>query len=580
MKTIRGADALCHTLRAAGVTRIFTLSGNHIMPVFDAALDAGIELIHVRHEAAAVHMADAYARLTGKPAVALVTGGPGHANAVPALYTAQMSESPVVLLSGHAPNDQVGMGSFQEMRQAEMAAPVTKAAWTAASADTLSADMLRALREAASGRPGPVHVSLPTDALESATGTRPETVGAQHFQGNDALRAAPTMPLGDTTAASLLAWLAGGKQPLILTGPATLTRAGRVKLQALEDACGVPVTGMESPRGVNDPALGGFAQMLAQADRVLLIGKKVDFTLKLGKAFAAACGLMQVDAEEVELARARHALGARLAGQFQADAFSAIAALIDAAGVAGAPAPRSGWCDEVASALRYRPAAWDGATSTLPQRLHPVQVCRPLQSILDRHADAVLVSDGGEFGQWAQACLTAPQRIINGPAGAIGSALPFALGARMALLDIAGARGLTQANPLSKQTATPPVIALMGDGTFGFHPAEFDTAVRYNLPFVAIVGNDARWNAEYQIQLKSYGAQRLVGCELLPTRYDQVAIAFGGHGELVTEAAQLLPAVERAIASGKPACINVMMEGVPAPVVTLAQAARRERPNA
>ncbi len=555
MQSNRGADALCQTLRAAGVTRIFTLSGNHIMPVFDAALDAGIELIHVRHEAAAVHMADAYARLTGKPAVALVTGGPGHANAVPALYTAQMSESPVVLLSGHAPNDQAGQGSFQEMRQAEMAAPVTKAAWTAASADSLGGDGLRALREAASGRPGPVQVSLPTDALESSTSTRPETVGAQHFQGNDAMRAAPTMPLGDVTAASLLVWLAGGKQPLILTGPATLTRAGRAKLQALEEACGVPVIGMESPRGVNDPALGAFAQMLAQADRVLLIGKKVDFTLKLGKAFVAACGLMQVDAEEVELARARRALGARLAGQFQADAFSAITALIDAANAPAARAPRSGWRDEVASALRYRPAAWDRAASALPDRLHPVQVCRPLQSILDRHADAVLVSDGGEFGQWAQACLTAPQRIINGPAGAIGSALPFALGARMAL---------------PANSAATPVIALMGDGTFGFHPAEFDTAVRYNLPFVAIVGNDARWNAEYQIQLKSYGAQRLVGCELLPTRYDQVAMAFGGYGELVTEAAQLLPAVERAIASGKPACINVMMEGVPAPVVTRA----------
>ena len=587
MKKHRGADALCHTLRAAGVTRIFTLSGNHIMPVFDAALDAGIELIHVRHEAAAVHMADAYARITGKPAVALVTGGPGHANAVSALYTAQMSESPVVLLSGHAPNDQLGMGSFQEMRQAEMAAPVTKASWTAASADSLSADVLRALREAAAGRPGPVHLSLPTDALESSTSARPETVGAQGNQGDDALRCAPTKPLGAATAASLLTWLAGGRQPLILTGPATLTRAGRVTLQSLEDACGVPVIGMESPRGVNDPALGAFAQMLAQADRVLLIGKKVDFTLKLGKAFAAACGLMQIDAEEAELARTRRAVGAvgaRLAGQFQADAFSAIAALVDAtggAGTAGAPAartPRSGWRDEVTSALRYRPAAWDNAVSMLPQRLHPVQVCRPLQSILDRHADAVLVSDGGEFGQWAQACLSAPRRIINGPAGAIGSALPFALGARMALRDaVAGAPAGTaaggQAHRPANPAAPPPVIALMGDGTFGFHPAEIDTALRYNLPFVAIVGNDARWNAEYQIQLKSYGAQRLVGCELLPTRYDQVAMAFGGHGELVTEAAQLLPAVERAIASGKPACINVMMEGVPAPVVTRGQAA-------
>jgi acetolactate synthase-1/2/3 large subunit len=107
----------------------------------------------------------------------------------------------------------------------------------------------------------------------------------------------------------------------------------------------------------------------------------------------------------------------------------------------------------------------------------------------------------------------------------------------------------------------------MGDGTFGFHPAEIDTAVRYRLPFVAIVGNDARWNAEYQIQLRAYGSERLVGCELLPTRYDQVAAAFGGYGELVTEATGLLPAVRRAIASNLPAVVNVMIEGLPAPVV-------------
>jgi len=104
----RGADSLARSIKAAGINRLFTLSGNHIMPVFDAALSAGIELVHVRHEASAVHMADAWARLTGEPGVALVTGGPGHANAVSALYTAQMSESPVVLLSGHAPLGQAG----------------------------------------------------------------------------------------------------------------------------------------------------------------------------------------------------------------------------------------------------------------------------------------------------------------------------------------------------------------------------------------------------------------------------------------------------------------------------------------
>src|SRR5262245_1062244 len=117
----RGADSLASSLAARGVKRIFTLSGNHVMPVFDAALDAGIELVHVRHEAAAVHMADAWSRLTGEAGIALVTGGPGHANAVGALYTALMSDSPMVMLSGHAPTHELGHGAFQEMRQADMA---------------------------------------------------------------------------------------------------------------------------------------------------------------------------------------------------------------------------------------------------------------------------------------------------------------------------------------------------------------------------------------------------------------------------------------------------------------------------
>ena len=557
MKKFRGADALAQSLQRAGVKHIFALSGNHIMPLFDALFDTGIELIHTRHEAACVHMADAYARVTGKPGIALVTGGPGHANAVGALYTAQMSEAPVVLLSGHAPNDQIGLGSFQEMRQAEMAAPVTKASWVAASADSLRGDIARAMREAASGRPGPVHLSLPTDTLEHHTleHNTVKNVAAQGSQADAQIFSKMPVPLTAADAQAMMTWLQAAQRPLILTGPASLTRPGRAKLQALESACGMPVAGMESPRGINDPAQGALAEILAQADRVLLIGKKADFTLKFGKAFDAACEVMQIDADQVEIARARTAFGARLIVAAQADAFSALDALTVASAAAAAKSgARRGassgaaWCNDVRAAIDYRPAAWAAAKSTLPERLHPVEACRPLQSILDRHPDAILVSDGGEFGQWAQACLHAPQRVINGPAGAIGAALPFALGARAAQKDA-------------------PVIALMGDGTFGFHSAEFDTAVRHNLPFVLIVGNDARWNAEYQIQLKAYGAQRLHGCELLPARYDQVATAFGGHGELVTGAAQLLPAVDRAVASGKPACVNVMIEGVPAPNV-------------
>lgn len=532
----RGADRLADAMVRAGITRVFTLSGNHIMPFFDAAIDAGIELIHTRHEAAAVHMADAYARLTGNAAVAMVTGGPGHTNAVGALYTASMAEAPVILMSGHAPTDQLGMGAFQEMAQADVAAPLSKASWMSATPDAVASDFAKAVRIARSGRPGPVHVSLPSDCLEREAGQP-----AMDF-------APPAVPLDDTTAASMLAALARARRPLIITGPAMLTRAGRGRCAELEEACGIPVVGSESPRGTADPSLGAFAEMLGQADCVLLLGKRLDFTLKFGKppAFARDCEFLQIDADAAEIERTRRAVGDRLRAHAIADASSAMDAL--RRGVRSHRSSGSAWPEEVHAAIAYRPPAWDSARSNIADRLHPVEALRPLQSLLDAHEDSVLVCDGGEIGQWAQACLAAPNRVINGVAGSIGAGLPFALAARCAKPDA-------------------PVVAVMGDGTFGFHCAEIDTAVRYDLPFVLVVGNDARWNAEYQIQLREYGRDRARGCELLAARYDEVCKAFGGFGEQVTRAEELLPAARRAAQSRRPACLNVMIEGLAAPNV-------------
>ncbi len=537
----RGCDALLEALKVAGVSRMFTLSGNHIMPVFDAAFDAGMPLIHTRHEAAAVHMADAYARITGEVGVALVTGGPGHANAVSALYTALMAESPIVLLSGHAPNAQLGKGAFQEMRQADMAAPVCKAAWTCAGADAVVNDFALAVRIARSGRPGPVHLSLPTDTLEQAvTGTGRPT--AADF-------APQAMPLDAASASTVMSVLNGSSRPVILAGPSCMTRPGRARMAALQAVCGIPVVGMDSPRGIADPRLGAFAQVLAHADAVLLLGKRLDFTLKFGQAPALAADalVIQIDADASEIARSRKALGDRLRCTASADTFSALAALTNATPDVHSRID-SGWLEQFEGAIAWRPPEWRDAAATQAGRLHPVQMLRPLQTTLDSHPDAVLVCDGGEIGQWASACLDAPHRVINGVAGAIGSALPYALAARCA---VPGA----------------PVVAVMGDGTVGFHIAEFDTAVRYGLDFVAVVGNDARWNAEYQIQLRDYGAARLIGCELRPSNYEAVALAFGGHGEQVTDAAAMPLAVQRALDSRLPACLNVMIEGLPAPVM-------------
>ncbi len=536
----RGADALVKVLSKAGVKHIFTLSGNHIMPVFDACVDSDIQLFHTRHEAAAVHMADAYSRLTGNVGVALVTGGPGHANAISALYTAQMAESSVLLLSGHAPNNQLGMGAFQEMRQAEMTAPLVKMAVTARHPDTLAEDLVQAIRVAQSGRPGPVHLSLPTDVLES-TSHVPVDIDAESF-------APIAQPLEVSLARRLAESLIQARRPLILVGPSCMTRAGRERTAKVSAAFGVPVIGMESPRGINDPSLGAFAEILAKADRVMLLGKRLDFTLGFGKspAFEKNCTFLQIDAEPEELARTRRAVGERLTGTAIADAFSALDAIAALGDMSGNGNER--WESDVRNAVSYRPEQWTSALSSAENRVHPVQALAPFQSLLDSDPGSVFISDGGEIGQWAQACLHAPDRVINGVAGAIGAALPFALAARVA-------------------RPNAPIVAVMGDGTFGFHSAEMDTAVRYQLPFVAVVGNDARWNAEYQIQLRCYGREKLIGCELLPTRYDNVTAAFGGFGKLVTRAEDVQAAAIEAHGSNLPACVNIMIEGIAAPLV-------------
>ncbi len=206
-----GARCLVEALAARGVKHLFTLSGNQILSIYDATVGRDITLVHTRHEAAAVHMADAWGRLTDEPGVALVTAGPGHCNAVSALYGALMSESPVVLLSGHAPRGQLGTGAFQEMDQVGAARPVTKASWLAESADTLGDDIERALALAASGRPGPVHVSLPADALEAvATATARAPARA----------AEPARVPRHAAPRETLELLAEAKRPLIVAGPA------------------------------------------------------------------------------------------------------------------------------------------------------------------------------------------------------------------------------------------------------------------------------------------------------------------------------------------------------------------------
>ena len=544
---MNGAELLVDTLVQAGVRRIFSLSGNQIMPVYDACIDAGISIVHVRHESAAVHMADAWAQVTGELGVALVTAGPGFGNALSALFSAQHSESPVLLLSGDSPVGADGNGAFQELAQVDIARPLVKTARRPGRVEQLAHDTGAAIACARSGRPGPVHVALPFDLLNSDAG---DACRAGTAELDRRLRA-----LGRSAAEAIVNRVARAKRPVVLTGPCMNRSRNGARVATLEAALGAPVVPMESPRGLRDPALGTFSDALAAADLVVLLGKAVDFAVEFARppAVDAAAELVVVDPDDALIDRAYRLAGDRVAVSARADPDLAADAMVAAASANAAGASGEShcvWRDEVAGAIGNRTVVTEADV-----RFHPRAACEAVQRVLDAASDPVLVCDGGEFGQWSQALCTAPVRIINGLSGAIGGGLCHALAAKLA-----------------RPQAT--VVAMMGDGTAGFHFTELDTAVREAAALVTVVGNDFRWNAEHQIQLRDYGPGRLIGCELAPSaRYDLAAAGLGCHGEHVTDPAGLDAALARALASGRPACVNAEIDGVAAPAFSREAAA-------
>ena len=524
------AQVLVDSLIEAGVRHLFTLSGNQILSIYDATIGRNIQLFHTRHEAAAVHMADAWGRLMeDPPGVALVTAGPGHCNALSALYVALMAESPLLLLSGHCPRSQIGKGAFQEIDQVAAARPVTKASWLVENPEQMGDDVRRALSLCQSGRPGPVHLSLPSDVLESP-------VWASQGTGGHEGEVAPTPT--EASEAQVLDLLHKAERPLIVAGPAMARNHRWKQVVELAETAQIPALPMDSPRGVNDPWMHGANHCLFESDLVLLLGKKLDFSLRFGESpFSPRTRFVQIDADAEEIRQHE-----RVVLSIQGDPAEIARSM--AAAARNWRWQKDSWRQKVRTVRATEPEPWSEWRRSVSRPIHPLRVCEAIQPHLDE--GAILVSDGGEFGQWAQAGLVSQIRLTNGPSGAIGSSVPMAIAAKLA-------------HPERQ------VVAISGDGTFGYHLSEFDTAVRYSLPLVVVVGNDARWNAEYQLQVQHYGEERAVACELLLSRYDRAVEALGGYGEFVSDSAEIGPALERSLASRLPACVNIHVDGVRAP---------------
>ncbi|WP_312998615.1 thiamine pyrophosphate-binding protein [Achromobacter animicus] len=530
-----GSELIIRSLRRRGVKTIFSLSGNQIMPLYDACIDAGIRIIHVRHEAAAVFMADAWSQITGELGVAMITAAPGLTNGLAPLYSASQAESPVLLISGDSSVSEDGTGAFQELDQVAITRPLTKLSVRPQSAAELCPALEDAITQALAPRRGPVHVALPFDLLiaESGIADVPDVPAAQ-----------PVAALDATRLSQLADLLHSAQRPLVLAGPTSARSHERSARAAAEEALGVRIIAMESPRGLKDPSLGALASIMPSADLIVLAGKCLDFTLGFGGtgALGENARVAVIDPDPAMLERAGRLLGARLVLAFQADAVAALAAV----SAAQAPAEHLSWRAQVDAALQSRTVKAPSAPAQ--DALGPRALCETVQAFLASAPDPILICDGGEFGQWAQAFCQAPVRIINGMSGAIGAGVCYAIAAKIARPD-----------------AT--VVVMMGDGTAGFHMMELDTAVREGAAVMAVIGNDLRWNAEHLIQMRTYGPQRLIGCELAPTaRYHDVASALGGAGFAAHDAAGLAAALRQAADSGLPACINVSLAGEAAPV--------------
>jgi len=566
---VTGAQLTAKELAARSVRCVFSLSGNQVLSLYEALDREGIRIVHTRHEGAAVHMADAWARLTGEVGVCLVTAGPGHANAIGALAMAESGESPVVMISGHAPVEggagvdggRAKVGSFQAMDQVGLARPVVR--WTTAATEAAQLPGLieTAFARARMGRAGPVSLSVPVNVLENA-------VAAEASAGRSAVSSTHA-EIDAESVERMMARLREARRPLILAGPSARRPGLRAALGAFCAHTQLPLVVVDHPRGLSDPALGQVAAALGHADVVLLFGRTLDYRIGYGAALGRESALLQIDpvAEEVGRYRAPE-IGV------VAELEPAAARLLDAARrVDGARWPVTVWAEEVKELMEATAAVPASETSDAADGMHAWRVLDELAVALDQRERAgkrvCLVIDGGEFGQWARARLAGRLRsaapdtgasqpneetvwshhLVNEPSGAIGYAVPFAIAAKLA-----------------RPEAT--VVALAGDGAFGFYAMELETAARVGAPVLTVVGNDGAWGTERHLQRARYGPERAVATELLPARYERLAESVGGYGERVTESGALRGALERAFAAvdgGRVAVVNARIRSVASP---------------
>jgi acetolactate synthase-1/2/3 large subunit len=524
--------------RAHGVEALFTLSGAHVFPMYDAAVttEPAMPIIDVRHEPTAVFAAEAIGKLTRTPGLAVLTAGPGVTNGVSAVAQASFSGSPLVVVGGRAPNNRWGTGSLQEIDHPPIFASISKSATTARGVDDIAPTIDDAFTLASSSHRGPTFVDVPMDEFFNSTSATHETRG----------RPADVVEPDADALRAIAGLLAASERPVLVLG--TDVWADRAEDAALHfvTETGIPVISNGMGRGI---VPGGHPQLVTKArstsfnaaDLVVVVGTPLDFRLGYGVFGGKEGG---TPARTVHLADSPGQVSghADLAGSASGDLTSVFTGLLDA--LQSASGSRPDWRPWLSTLQDEVAAATARDAELLTAEADPIHPARIYGELLPRLADdAVVIGDGGDFVSFAGKFVE-PKRpggwLDPGPYGCLGAGMGAAMAARIA-------------RPSSQ------VVLLYGDGAAGMSLMDVDTLVRHDLPVVMVVGNNSAWGLEKGPMQWIYGYD--VAADLAPhTRYDQVVTALGGGGEMVTDPAQIGPAIDRAFASGVPYLVNVMTD--------------------
>jgi acetolactate synthase I/II/III large subunit len=534
---LHGGDVIVRQIEALGVEHLFTLTGGHISSLYDGARFANLSLIDFRHEQAAVHAADALARLRRDVSVVALTAGPGVTGGLTGVANALYAESPVVVFGGRNPFVTDGAGNLQEAPHLELMRPVTKHC-SALYELWRTPDVIHtAFAAARAPRSGPAYIDVPVDlqltrvSVEDAPPLRDRVQLSFPNPDPDVLR-------------EVARTIGAATQPVILAGTGAYWARAEDSLNAVALSAKIPIYLNGMARGMlgrKHPyqVFGSRKEALRGADVILLLGVEFDFRLGFGQAGAVHrdAVVIQVEADAARIGRNR---GAAIG--VVADINQFLRCLKSEDNLFGHQEPLT-WTRTLRQKDQARLERARGAVTLSGKPVHPRQFVHAVTEFLDD--DATVIGDGGDIvalfasgfkpggpGQWMD----------PGPFGCLGIGAPFAMGARL-------------------HRPSSQIAVVFGDGSFGFNGFEYESAVRQHLPFVGIIGNDGAWGEMRTFHEDVFGDADLRGQYLSQsTLYEKVVEGLGGHGERVEDAADIIPALERAYKSSLPSVVNVILD--------------------